>query len=325
VSALAQLPATAQTMPRGSPPVTAMPSNMLRPQINPNAAFLSSFSGFRSLPNGMMAYPGMYASPSYGAASMPYSVGMGGYGGGMPSSSYGGQGSGSQGSGYPETRGNTGARLEISSEEKSLSRVLAASGVPYADGRLLWPVGLRVLRGGATDELRGQIDALFQAEAEQTQTGAVNPDLAQELTRSLDALRKFLRRDREERFSLPLAVYEDAESFLAKLDHAQKVLGAGLEPPGGKVRLEARQGNGDEVGLYDNRFDPPTLIVSAGTTVRWTNQGHHKHTVTSDSGDWGSKGLEPEGIYLYTFPQPGTYTYHCEMHPAEMRGTIVVK
>src|SRR5262249_26252820 len=147
--------------------------------------------------------------------------------------------------------------------------------------------------------------------------------LSRELARSLDTLGKFVRRDREERFSLPLTLYADTELFLAKLDNAQKLLEAGLEPPGGKVRLEAREGK--EVGLYDHRFQPARLVVPTGTTVRWTNNGQHKHTVTSDAGDWGSKELGPEGTYLYTFSQPGTYPYHCDVHPSEMRGTIIVK
>src|SRR5262245_4421095 len=47
------------------------------------------------------------------------------------------------------------------------------------------------------------------------------------------------------------------------------------------------------VGIYDDRFDPPTLTVAPGTTVRWTNLGSHKHTVTSSSGDWDSGDMKP--------------------------------
>jgi plastocyanin len=305
-------------------------SNMMRPNTNPGMALMSSFSGFRSpsygmmsSANGMMPYSGMYPMQSYSSPMMSYSSGGGGYGGG----GYGGGGYGGdmQNSSYgTQESGVRGPSTELSSEEKSLSRVLTMSGVPNYGGRLLWPVGLRIVRGGATDDLRAQIDALFQAAAEHNQTGPANPNVARDLGRSLDALSKFLRRDREERFSLPLAVYEDSENFLAKLNHAQKLLEAGLEPQGGKVQLKAQQG-GSEVGLYDNRFDPPILTVPAGTTVRWINHGEHKHTITSDSGDWGSKELGAESFYFYTFSRPGTYTYHCEVHPAEMRGTIVVK
>ena len=39
-------------------------------------------------------------------------------------------------------------------------------------------------------------------------------------------------------------------------------------------------------------------------------------------GTWEGAG---KGVYSYTFTQPGTYPYHCTVHPQEMRGTVVVK
>jgi plastocyanin len=276
----------------------------------------------------MTSYPMMYQMPSpQGMAmgnSMGYPSGMMGYGGGMPGSSYGAQG-GMQGPGYQGYGGATVGPSEAASEAMSLSEVLAASGVPNDGGRLRWPVGLRVVGGPAADKLRQQVETLFQQEAGQAQTGPVNPHLAQEAARSVDALRQLLLRDREERFSVALTTYEDAEHFLVKLEHAQKVLEAGLEPPGGKAELKARAANVAEVALYENRFEPPMLTVAAGTTVRWTNRGGHQHTVTSDKGDWGSAGLAPAAVYSYTFTHPGEYPYHCEVHPREMRGTVVVK
>jgi plastocyanin len=211
------------------------------------------------------------------------------------------------------------------SETPALDRLLTASGVPNDGSQLQWPRGLRVVGGPAAEELRRQIDALLQEAAAQAHTGPVNPHLTKELGRSVDALRKVLRRDRQERFSLPLTTYEDAEHFLARLDHVRELLGQGLEPSGGEARLEARDLRAAEVGLHDNRFDPPTLTVPVGTTVRWTNHGQHRHTVTSDQGDWGSEGLNPAGVYSYTFSRPGKYPYHCEVHPGQMRGTVVVK
>jgi plastocyanin len=285
----------------------------MMPQANPNAAAPAPFNRLGRSPVGMMGFPGMSQAPPSSAGPMGSWSGMGGYAGGMP-------GPASQGYG-----GETGANAQTASEVKSLSQVLAASGVPNDGGRLQWPAGLRAVGGPEGEELRRQIDALFQQEAEQTQTGPVNRHLVKELARSVDALRKLLLRDREERFSLALTTYEDAERFLAKLDRARKTLEAGLEPPGGNVELKARAANVAEVGLYDNRFDPPALTVLAGTTVRWTNHGGHEHTVTSDRGDWNSGGVAPAGVYSYTFTRPGEYRYHCEVHPGQMRGTIVVK
>ena len=243
VAAAALVPqlAAAQSMAR---PVMPAAGSMSRPMMNPNTNFMGSMNGFRSPASGMMAFPGMSAASSYGTGSRGNSSGTGGYGGGTSGSSYGGQG-GTYGTGNPEDGGDDRTRAETPSEDKSLGRVLTATGVPNDGGRLLWPVGLRVLRGGATDEMRRQIEALLHLEAVQAQTGPVNPNLARELADSIDVLRAVLLRDRERRFSLPLTLYEDAERFLARLDHAQKLLGGGLESPGGNVRPEAGKGNAE--------------------------------------------------------------------------------
>jgi len=79
-----------------------------------------------------------------------------------------------------------------------------------------------------------------------------------------------------------------------------------------------------EVGIYDDRYEPATINVPVGATVRWTNYGNHKHSVTSDSGLWDSQGLAPAATTSYTFTQPGKYTYHCSLH-SDMRGTVIVK
>jgi plastocyanin len=80
-----------------------------------------------------------------------------------------------------------------------------------------------------------------------------------------------------------------------------------------------------DAGIYDNYFKPEPLEVSPGTTVRWKNLGDHRHTVTSDNGLFKSAPLEHEGEFSFTFDKPGKYSYHCDVHPKEMRGTVVVK
>jgi plastocyanin len=78
------------------------------------------------------------------------------------------------------------------------------------------------------------------------------------------------------------------------------------------------------VDIQDFHYLPTTLTVSAGTTVRWTNHDEETHTVTSDTGLFGSAGLELQDGYTYTFTAPGRYSYGCDLHPL-MRGAIVVE
>jgi plastocyanin len=101
-------------------------------------------------------------------------------------------------------------------------------------------------------------------------------------------------------------------------------------PPAGSVA----------VNIQDFRFSPATVTIKAGTTVRWTNNGPSGHTTTSDSGVWESAvlnapqgggvygGGSAAGTFDFTFTQPGTYPYHCSVHPPSLypafTGTVIV-
>ena len=72
-------------------------------------------------------------------------------------------------------------------------------------------------------------------------------------------------------------------------------------------------------------FAPNPLTITAGSKVTWTNQqGGVPHTVVSDSGSFSSPLLSDGATYSVTLNTPGTYTYHCSIHPF-MTGTITVK
>ena len=77
------------------------------------------------------------------------------------------------------------------------------------------------------------------------------------------------------------------------------------------------------VTIRNFAFAPQVVTVKAGTTVHWTNRDSEAHTVTSDSGAFGSSALQPGVGYSYTFTKPGTYSYHCAIHPF-MTGKVVV-
>jgi plastocyanin len=71
-------------------------------------------------------------------------------------------------------------------------------------------------------------------------------------------------------------------------------------------------------------FSPNPLTVPAGTSVTWRNNASLAHTATSDSGAWSTGVLAPgQTSSAITFSSPGSFTYHCSIHPS-MHGTIVV-
>lgn len=80
----------------------------------------------------------------------------------------------------------------------------------------------------------------------------------------------------------------------------------------------------NEVYLNNSKFDPTTLTVPVGTTVKWTNQESVTHTVTSDTGLFASGNLTQDMTYSFTFTTAGTYPYHCVFHVG-MKGNIVVQ
>jgi plastocyanin len=78
-----------------------------------------------------------------------------------------------------------------------------------------------------------------------------------------------------------------------------------------------------QVFTMDFLFQPQAISVPPGSTISWFNEGPTTHTSTSDTGIWDSGNINPGFSYQFTFNTPGTYPYHCSLHPA-MTGTITV-
>jgi plastocyanin len=90
-------------------------------------------------------------------------------------------------------------------------------------------------------------------------------------------------------------------------------------------RYAAAPAPGDnEVYINSMSFGPRTLKVKVGTTVIWTNHDVTSHTVTFDDGSVNSGELKPGDNYEFTFSTPGTFNYHCSMHPGQMNAVIEV-
>jgi plastocyanin len=79
----------------------------------------------------------------------------------------------------------------------------------------------------------------------------------------------------------------------------------------------------DSVTIHNFAFGPQVITVKVGATVHWMNRDSEAHTVTSDTGAFGSSALQPGTGYTHTFTKPGTYAYHCSIHPF-MTGKVVV-
>ncbi|HEV7535623.1 MAG TPA: copper-binding protein [Acidimicrobiia bacterium] len=75
------------------------------------------------------------------------------------------------------------------------------------------------------------------------------------------------------------------------------------------------------IGVRRLAFTPASFTITAGQALVWSfDDGGVAHTVTGDGFDSGQKTT---GLFSHTFATPGTFGYHCSVHPA-MKGTVVV-
>jgi plastocyanin len=80
------------------------------------------------------------------------------------------------------------------------------------------------------------------------------------------------------------------------------------------------------------RFVPNELTVKAGTTVQFANVGAKPHSLTADDGSFDTGIVTPgaeAGRFAgtnasITLKAPGTFKFHCEVHPQAMTGTLTV-
>lgn len=78
------------------------------------------------------------------------------------------------------------------------------------------------------------------------------------------------------------------------------------------------------------KFDPPSLTIKKGDTVKWENNKLAPHNVVFEGSGakYTHKGLvfAPKESFKQTFDAAGTYTYYCEPHRgAGMKGKIIVE
>ncbi len=76
------------------------------------------------------------------------------------------------------------------------------------------------------------------------------------------------------------------------------------------------------VRIANFEYHPTPLTVSAGTKVTFANASDVTHTATGKAFDTGD--IRPGKTASVTLKKPGTYVFHCEIHPF-MHGKIVVR
>ena len=84
------------------------------------------------------------------------------------------------------------------------------------------------------------------------------------------------------------------------------------------------------ITIQNFAFSPAAITVPRGTTITWVNQDSAGHTIVSDAQGsvaqgalFTSNALGNGATYSFKFDNPGTYAYHCSIHPT-MKATVIV-
>ncbi|NLA34259.1 MAG: hypothetical protein GX868_01055 [Actinobacteria bacterium] len=79
-----------------------------------------------------------------------------------------------------------------------------------------------------------------------------------------------------------------------------------------------------DISVVDNSFEPRWVIVSAGSTVRWTNNGRNHHNIVAEP-EGTFVGIDHEqfpngSVHTVTFGEPGDFAYFCSLHGTPRNG-----
>lgn len=102
-------------------------------------------------------------------------------------------------------------------------------------------------------------------------------------------------------------------------------LSSGGSPRSGAAQLNAlRRPDTVVVSIRDARFQTEKVLIEVGDVVVWRNADPIDHTITADSGSFGSPVIGTGKEWSFRFTKAGTYAYHCVPHPF-MKAEIQVR
>lgn len=80
------------------------------------------------------------------------------------------------------------------------------------------------------------------------------------------------------------------------------------------------------VAIKDFSYSPQPVTAAVGDVITWRNDDSAAHSATLEDDSCGTPPLAPGSSASLVFNAPGTYTYKCIIHPAQMKGfTIEVR
>jgi plastocyanin len=125
------------------------------------------------------------------------------------------------------------------------------------------------------------------------------------------------------------AASEPAASAVASTPAASSAAASASAATGGSGACAAAPAGATAavtVTIKDFAFSPQPVEAKVGDVVAWSNQDGAPHSASMDDGICATDTISGGSTAMLVFTEPGTYTYHCAIHPSRMKGyTVVVK
>jgi plastocyanin len=79
------------------------------------------------------------------------------------------------------------------------------------------------------------------------------------------------------------------------------------------------------VTIKDFKYSPQPVNAKVGDVIAWSNaDSSTPHSATMDNGACDTKTIDGGATAALVFTAPGTYTYHCSVHPGQMKDQTVI-
>ncbi len=116
-----------------------------------------------------------------------------------------------------------------------------------------------------------------------------------------------------------LQLYSCAPQVAQPLSQPQVIAAKSAE----KQKVSEEKKPDATVEIRNFKFEPATIKIKTGQTIRFVNEDEDQHTATAQDISFDSKALDTGQAYTHTFTKAGSYPYICAVHPF-MKGTITV-
>lgn len=100
---------------------------------------------------------------------------------------------------------------------------------------------------------------------------------------------------------------------------------SGASTVSGSGSSSTRASGSSTAEIVVENYTFPAIATTPGATIRFVDRDAEAHTVTADDATFKIGPFDSASPGLLIAPaKPGTYAFHCEIHPT-MHGTLVVQ